>query len=232
MQLKSKGIDNKATNYKNNYINHHNVLKLYLSVLSIGCIMKEQDPALTCSNPRLIGAIYFGLLSVVGTILINALLTSIGIKEIIPVFGAIILGMIVASGTGAIFGERIIHCPKPYKVRTFLIGFIMVIASLPVFDLGFILILKEENAGILSLAQLQNMIYFYITVLAYSYILFGIVLAVGAGLAAMYLRGQLVYDLLATYQPDNDIQELPDSPIEKNKIEHSDRVNLIDGRSK
>jgi hypothetical protein len=188
--------------------------------------MKKQDPALTCSNPRLIAAIYFGLLSVVGTILINAFLLTLGIKEIIPLFEAIILGMVVASCTGAVCGELIIHCPKPYKVKTFLIGFFMVIASLPIFDLGLVLFMEEENVSLLSLAQMHNMIYFYLVVLAYSYILFGIALAIGAGLAAMYLRGQLVYDLLATYQADNDIKKLPDSPVEKNRIQHSDNVSI------
>ncbi len=189
--------------------------------------MKKSDQAISCPNPRLIAAIYFGLLSVVGTILINALLTTLGIQEKVPLFEAIILGMVVASCTGAIMGERIIHCPKPYKMKTFLIGFTMVIASLPVFDLGLVLFMKHENSNLLSIAQAHNMIYFYLYVLAYSYIIFGIALAIGAGIAAMYLRGQLVYDILATYQPTNhEIKELPDSPIEKNKIQHSDSVSI------
>lgn len=188
--------------------------------------MTNQDPALTCPNPRLISAIYFGLLSVVGTVLIDALLISLGIKEIIPVFAAVILGMVVASCTGALMGERIIHCPKPYKARTFLIGFSMVIGSLPIFALGLVFFMLKENSSLLPIAQIQNMVYFYLYVLAYSYILFGIVLAIGAGLAAVFLRGQLVYDILSTYQPNEKITKLPDSPIEKNKIEHSDRVRI------
>src|SRR5580704_5680890 len=177
--------------------------------------MKKQDPAMNCSNPRLIAAIYFGLLSVVGTILINALLTSLGIAEKIPLFEAIILGMVVASCTGAIMGEQIVHCPKPYKLRTFLIGFTMVIASLPVFVLGLVFFMKYEDSSILSITQVHHMISFYLYNLAYSYILFGIILAIGAGIAAMYLRGQLVYDILATYESDKKIKEMPDSPVEK-----------------
>lgn len=84
----------------------------------------------------------------------------------------------------------------------------------------------KENSSLLPIAQVQNMVYFYLYVLAYSYILFGIVLAIGGGLAAMFLRGQLVYDILSTYQPNEKILKLPDSPIEKNKIEHSDRVRI------
>lgn len=160
--------------------------------------MKKQDPALTLSNPRLLAAIYFGLLSVVGTILINAFLTSIGVEEIIPVFESVLLGMIVASITGAIFGESIVHCKKPYKAKTFWLGFTMVIASLPVFTLALIFLMREENAQLYSVATFRDMVHFYLIVLAYSYILFGILLAIASGLAAMYLRGQLVYDILHT----------------------------------
>ena len=103
----------------------------------------------------------------------------------------------------------------------------MVIASLPIFDLGLVFFMKHESSDLLSIAQAHNMIYFYLYVLAYSYIIFGIALAIGAGIAAMYLRGQLVYDILATYQPTNhEIKELPDSPIEKNKVQHSDSVSI------
>ncbi|BCA94514.1 hypothetical protein TUM19329_08750 [Legionella antarctica] len=188
--------------------------------------MNNNDPALTCPNPRLISAIYFGLLSVVGTILINAFLTSLGIEEKIPVHQSIILGMLIASCTGAVMGERIIHCEKPYKAKTFLMGFSMVIASIPIFDLGLVFFMYHENSSILYIAQLHNMVYFYLYVLAYSYILFGIALAIGSGLATMYLRGQLVYDILSTYQPNEQIDKLPESPIEKSKIEHSDRVRI------
>lgn len=162
--------------------------------------MKKQDPALSISNPRLLAAIYFGLLSVVGTIIVDAFLTSLGIEQIIPVFEAVVLGVIIASCMGAIFGESIVHCTKPYKAKTFWLGFIMVIASLPVFALGLILLMKEEHAAFYQIATLKEMIFFYLVVLAYSYALFGILLAVASGLAAMYLRGYLVYDILHKQQ--------------------------------
>jgi hypothetical protein len=186
--------------------------------------MKKQDPALECSNPRLIAAIYFGLLSVVGTILINALLTTLGINEVVPLFGAIILGMIVASTTGAIMGNNIIDCKKPYKLKTFFMGFFMVIISLPFFAAGLVVLMKQQESEVL-IKYSENIIYLYLYVLAYSYLLFGILLALASGIAAMYLRGQLIYDILATYQSKN-IRTIPKSPMEKSKLEHSDRVSL------
>ncbi len=160
--------------------------------------MDKRDPAQTFSNPRLLSAIYFGLLSVVGTILINAFLTLLGIKEIIPLFQAILLGMIVASATGALFGERIVHCPKPYKLTTFWMGFIMVLVSLPLFDLGILYFLTEDSSQLLPHTTLKDLIMSYLTILGYSYVLFGFLLAAASGVAAMYLRGQLVYDILYT----------------------------------
>lgn len=191
----------------------------------------KRDLALRCSNPRLICAVYFGLLSVVGTILINALLTSMGIAEEIPVFKAILLGVIVAAGTGALMGERILHSHKPYQLKTFFLGFAMVIFSLPLFNLGLVLFMQQEHPGVLftglfSLKKLPQIFSAYLYILGYSYLLFGIALAIAAGVASMYLRGQLVYDILATYEPRRKTIKLPDSPIEKNKLEHSDNIHL------
>lgn len=160
--------------------------------------MKKVDPALSFPNPRLLAAVYFGLLSVVGTILISTFLDVLGIEDIIPIFQAVLLGMLIASIMGAVFGERIIHCEKPYKMKTFLMGFSMVMASLPLFALGLVFLMKSDNSQLFSVAKFHDMVLFYFVVLAYSYVLFGFVLAIASGLASMYLRGQLVYDVLHT----------------------------------
>jgi hypothetical protein len=187
--------------------------------------MARRDPALTISNPRLIAAIYFGLLSVVGTILINAFLTLIGIDEIIPVFEAILIGVLVASCTGALFGEHIVHSKKPYKNKVFWLGFTMVIASLPLFDLALFVCMILENSTPIPITGIQSMLYSYLLVLAYSYILFGILLAVASGLAAMYLRGQLVYDILHTYKESSiEMQVLPVT-VQKNPHPKNRPVN-------
>ncbi|MFJ1268315.1 hypothetical protein ACD661_07085 [Legionella lytica] len=165
--------------------------------------MKTHDQALYFSHPRLLGAIYFGLLSVVGTILIDAFLSLIGIEDYVPLFEAIIVGMIVASATGALFGKQIIHCPKPYMAKTFVIGFLMVLVSLPFFALGLLFFMDKGSAALFSVSSFKNLAYSYLVILAYSYILFGFLLAIAAGGAAMYLRGWLVYDVLHTDKRKN-----------------------------
>ncbi len=180
--------------------------------------MEEQDSALTISNPRLLAGIYFGLLSVVGTILINALLTLIGIKELIPLFEAILIGVVVAGCTGALFGEHIVHCPKPYKKRVFWSGFIMVIASLPFFAFGLTTCMILEHTAFMPVTGILSMIYLYLTVLAASYVLFGVLLALASGAAALYLRGQLVYDILHLYKESTvETQVLPLKIIKDSK---------------
>ncbi|TAL61719.1 MAG: hypothetical protein EPN84_07520 [Legionella sp.] len=186
--------------------------------------MKELDPALTFANARLFAALYFGLLSIVGTILISAFMKFIGIEEIIPLYQAIILGAIVAATMGALFGERIIHCEKPYQMQPFWMGFAMVMASLPLFDLGLVVLMKEENDQVFSVVKFHDMVFFYMVVLAYSYILFGIFLAIASGIASMYLRGHLVYDVLHILERHQGsihhetIPHKPDSEVSKNHL--------------
>jgi hypothetical protein len=160
--------------------------------------MKQTDLALTFSKPRLLTAVYFGLLSILPTVFIDGLLKALGNEEIIPIYELVFLGIIVAASMGALFGEHIIHCKKPYKVKTFWLGFIMVIASLPIFDLGVVFFIKEDNAHLFSLPHLHHLLSLYLAILAYSYVIFGVVLAIASGIAAMYLREQLIYDILKT----------------------------------
>ncbi len=191
-------------------------------------MMTKKDSALSISNPRLIAGIYFGLLSVVGTILINAFLTLIGIQELIPVFESILIGVLVAGVTGALFGEQIVHCKKPYKKKVFGLGFIMVIASLPIFDLGLVFCMLLEHTTPTNLLAIQSMVYLYLVVLAYSYILFGFWLAIASGLAAMYLRAKLVYDILHTYKESSiETQMLPVKIIKKSPHKNRPRKKTV-----
>lgn len=160
--------------------------------------MKRADFALSFANTRLLATLYYGLLSVVGTILINGFLTILGVKEIVPLFQSILLGMVVASAMGSLFGEAIIHCPKPYKLKTFLLGFLMVIVSLPFFDLGLLLFMNQTENQLLTLTNTHNIIAAYFMILIYSYLLFGFLLAIASGIASVYLRHKLVYHILHT----------------------------------
>ena len=187
--------------------------------------MRQKDAALSFSKSRLLAAIYFGLLSIVPSIFIDGLLKDLDYKELIPIYWLVLWGVTIAACMGALFGEHIIHCKKPYKVKTFWLGFIMVLSSLPLFDLGLLFFIKEENPHLLSLTHAHHLFNAYITLLAYSYLIFGIVLAIASGIAAMYLREQLIYDILKTYKKSN-------RSLRKNKIPTHQKERLTAAKPK
>lgn len=157
---------------------------------------KQQDEALSISNPRLLAAVYFSLLAIIATIIIDTLLYAIGIEQLLPISKAIFLSVIVAACFGALFGKRIVYSERPYHKHTFFWAFLMVIVALPFYNFGFLFLLKENHAALFAHATLSQLLYFYLFVLLYSFILAGVWLAIVAGLAAVYLRGHIVYYIL------------------------------------
>tara|TARA_Y100000588_G_scaffold390512_2_gene496251 strand:- start:499 stop:1095 length:597 start_codon:yes stop_codon:yes gene_type:complete len=157
--------------------------------------MNNKDEALTISNPRLIAAVYFGLLAVIANIVIDTILYAIGVQELLPFFQAIFLAVVVAALFGALFGEAIIHQEKPYKTRVFWLGFLMVIAAIPVHTFGFLFFFESNNSYWFTESSLIYYAKMYLLVLFYGFILFGVWLAIFAGIAAIYLRGHLVYHI-------------------------------------
>ncbi|KTD66149.1 hypothetical protein [Legionella spiritensis] len=187
---------------------------------------RHTDEALNISNPRLLSAVFFALLAVIATIVIDTVLYLIGIDQYIPVFKALFLGVIVAGCFGALFGYRIIHTKRPYRWKVFLCGFVMVLAALPFYDLGFLYILSGYKTDLFANLAFSQIIIMYLFVLLYSFIIAGFWLAIAAGFAAIYLRGRLVYDILHT---DTE-EETPGPPKKqrpkKHKITKSDNIHI------
>lgn len=160
----------------------------------------QQDEALKISNPRLLTAVYFSLLAIVMTILLDVIFYALGVEQILPIYKAIFLAVIIAACFGALFGRRIILSEKPYTKHAFLWAFVMVITALPVYNLGLLYLLKENHASLFANATIEHLVYLYLFVLLYSFILAGIWLAIIAGLAAIYLRKHVVYYILQSKQ--------------------------------
>jgi hypothetical protein len=155
----------------------------------------KEDAVLTISNPRLLSAIYFALLAVIANIIIDNLLYSLGVQKLLPFYQAFLLAACIAAIFGAIFGEKIVHSQKPYNKKVFWWAFLMVIVALPFHTIGFLYFFSGSHPHLFE-QNLYNLIEMYIIVLSYSFIFFGLWLAVFAGLAAIYLRGHLVYHIL------------------------------------
>jgi len=158
----------------------------------------DADDALTLSNPRLLTAAYFSLLAIIITIAIDTLLYILGIDMMLPLYKSVILAVVIAGCFGALFGKLIIRSEKPYQKQAFWWAFLMVILAVPVYNLGFLLLLAGQHSTLFVDAALIHLVYLYFVALLYSYILAGLWMAILAGLAAMYLRGYLVYYLLKT----------------------------------
>lgn len=159
--------------------------------------MTKPDEALTLSNPRLLSAVYFGLLSIIFTFILHTFLaTTLGIKQLLPIFQAILLAVGVSSIFGALFGERIVHCQKPYLRHAFYWGCLMTLLALPIYDIGFVYLYSYNHPALLAQASWSQMVMLYLFIVLDSFILIGLWLMLLTGLAAMYLRGVLVYYFL------------------------------------
>lgn len=158
--------------------------------------MNEQNEALTISNPRLLSAVYFSLLSIIATIIIDSIFYMMGVEQVLPLWQGILLAVVLAGGFGALFGEKIVHSRAPYREHVFWFGFLMVLLALPIYDLVLLFLLKNQGNSLFTRASSSDLVSLYFFLLLYSAILVGIWLALLAGFAAIFLRGSLVIYLL------------------------------------
>ncbi|MBA2709248.1 MAG: hypothetical protein H0U57_01450 [Tatlockia sp.] len=188
--------------------------------------MKQDDEALTVPNARLLCGVYFCLLAVIITIIIDSLFYVIGVNQLIPTFQAVLLAAGFAALFGAIFGEKIIHCAKPYSGKSFLWGFLMVLAALPFYDVIFLYLLNQFHPKLIGDLSLGNIFIAYLSIILYSFLFAGLWLAIVAGFAAMYLRGHIVYDILHSkndklkepHKTEHSKPEIVKQRVESNKI--------------
>lgn len=179
--------------------------------------MKPKDNALEISNPRLLSAVYYSLLAIIVTIMLDVLIFALGMEKLLPIYKAIFLAVTVAALSAALFGKRIIQSPTPYHMRVFLWGFFMVILALPIYDLGLVYFIQEYHPAKFAHATGYVLLQLYLFVLIYSFIIVGLWLAILSGFAAIYLRGHVVsYILQATYQRPKRLHEVTIDSRKKN----------------
>ena len=148
---------------------------------------------LNSQNARILTAVYFGLLAVVFTLLLDATLYVLGIPELIPLFEGTLLAMFVASVFAYFFGDKIINAPKPFATQVFVAGFMMTISALPFYILGFTFFYLFNHPDFIMHITMLAFLKAYTFILLYGFILIGVWLAVIAGLAALYLRSRISY---------------------------------------
>lgn len=158
--------------------------------------MRKGDQALKVIHVRVISAVYFGLFALVASILINVVLSALELSQQTTVVHFVGSAVLIAAVFGFMFGEGIMHCTQPTNLKAFALGFVMVLLALPCFDLLLIALLRYDAPQLFATMTLLHFITLFFITWAYSFIYVGIWLAIIAGFAAMFLRSQLVYDLL------------------------------------
>lgn len=156
----------------------------------------RSDRALKIQNARILTGVYFGLLAVVFTLLLDATIYLLGLNQILPLFEGTLLAMLVATVFGMLFGEKIVHAKSPFKRHVFIWGWLMTLLALPVYDLGFLLFYVMQHADFIVSMSLMTLLQLYGVIFLQSFVLIGFWLAIIAGFAAIYLRARLVYYII------------------------------------
>lgn len=147
-------------------------------------------------NPRLLAAVYFALIAIVLTIVVSTVLYALGFDQSMHIVKAIFLGGLVAAFFGALFGRRLLSLRQPCWHKAFLLGFLMAMAAIPVYDLGLLYLMKDLPQNAFNEASFEQIVVMYLFVVAESYILAGWGLGLIIGLAAVFLRNKIIYTLL------------------------------------
>ncbi|PUT40764.1 hypothetical protein DIZ81_05745 [Legionella taurinensis] len=147
-------------------------------------------------NPRLLAAVYFALIAIVLTIVVSTVLYALGFDQSMHIVKAIFLGGVVAAFFGALFGRRLLSLRQPCWHKAFLLGFLMALTAIPVYDVGLLYLMKDLPHHAFNEASFEQTMAMYLFVVTESYILGGLGLGLIMGLAAVCLRNKIIYTLL------------------------------------
>ena len=153
----------------------------------------KPDRALKFRDARILSAVYFGLLALSFTLLLDAIVYVLGFIQIIPLFEGALLAIFTASIFGALFGKKIVFCPIPFKSRVFILGWLMTILALPVYDIGLLIFYINDHIEFFTDLSAFVLLKLYFVILFESFVLVAFWLAIISGLAAIYLRARIIY---------------------------------------
>ncbi len=154
---------------------------------------ERSDRALNVENARILCGAYYGLLAVVFTLSLDAIIYFLGYKQLIPLFAGTLLAMTIASVFGYIFGEKIIHTKAPYLKKVFLYGWSMTLSALPFYCIGLVWFYLSGHPEHLHSLDFLGLLKLYVETVGQAILLVGSWLSIFSGLAALYLRSYLVY---------------------------------------
>ena len=154
---------------------------------------ERSDRALKVENARILCGAYYGLLAVVFTLSLDAIIFYLGYKQLIPLFAGTLLAMTIASVFGYLFGERIIHTHIPFLKKVFFYGWVMTLSALPFYCVGLVWFYVSGHPELAPNLTILSLLKLYIQTVIHAIVLVGSWLSILSGLAALYLRSYLVY---------------------------------------
>lgn len=149
-------------------------------------------------NNRLYTLIFTSGLAVLSTSVVLLFFYTVGLHGVLPVLPSYLLAIAISIIWGLVFHKQILKHKS--KTHSFLLGVILLLLSLPLFDLGAIYFIKDQFQGTqLFHANLSEYVTLYVMIVIYSVIFIGSWLSVLCGLASMILRHHLIlFDTLVS----------------------------------
>jgi len=136
---------------------------------------------------RIKASAYASLLAIVAMVLAFTFFSLIGLKDMLPFYKSLVMAMLTAALVGGLLGRSLLY-PKTL-VKGFLTGALLILLSLPIFDLSALYFMLDYFKGTDALHHyLKEYALLYEVILIYSLIFVGSWLAILCGLTNVCLQ--------------------------------------------
>ena len=147
---------------------------------------------------RVTSAIYFVLISIPITVIIQFLLYQANMSGLLSVAVSLLLSVLLAYALGWSFGKVILDTTAPYKLKCFLLGILYCLCFVFIYDVFLVFLLDYKDFTINNQQPgISSYLVAYLYILIYSLITVASWLSILMGLATVYLRRRFIKQLKA-----------------------------------
>lgn len=139
------------------------------------------------SHQTLLASAYTICLGLLATTLVLLFFKALGLGGVLPILPSILLAIVVAGFVGMLFNRTLLKQQSIKK--SFLLGVLFLVISLPFYDLGALFLIKEQFQGTHVLqASLKDYFQLYCLILIYSFVFIGSWLSIFCGFSSIILN--------------------------------------------
>lgn len=136
---------------------------------------------------RIKASAYASLLAIIATLFTFLFFNLIGLKDMLPFYQSLVMAILTAALVGGLLGRSLLYPKTLFK--GFLTGMLLILLSLPIFDLSALYFMLDYFKGTDALHHyLKEYALLYEVILIYSLIFVGSWLAVLCGLTNVCLQ--------------------------------------------